>query len=82
MLDAKSGEMRGPDSALRRGPGRCNRPGPWKPLEFAVEYVNSLDQQARTKRRRSVELSYREDESDGARSFAATAWVVKGRVAY
>jgi hypothetical protein len=27
-----------------------------------------------------VELAYREGEADGPRSYAATAWVVKGKV--
>lgn len=58
----------------------------WAPAEThegpIAAYVNSLDQQARTKLRRSVELAYREGESDGPRSFAAAAWVVKGRAPY
>ena len=33
-----------------------------------------------SKLRGAVELTYLDGEADGARSYAATAWVVKGRV--
>lgn len=56
----------------------------WAPAEThegpVAEYVNSLHRRARAKLRQMVELAYLEGEADGPRSFAATAWVVRGRV--
>ena len=55
----------------------------WAPAEGndgpIAEYVNALDSEARTQLRSAVELAYLEGEQDGARSYAATAWVVKGK---
>jgi hypothetical protein len=55
----------------------------WAPAEGndgpIAEYVNALDPEARTQLRSAVELAYLEGEQDGARSYAATAWVVKGK---
>jgi hypothetical protein len=56
----------------------------WTPLEgkdgpFA-EYVSTLSIEGRSKLRDAVRLAYLDGENDGARSYAATAWVVKGRV--
>ncbi len=57
----------------------------WAPAEThegpVAAYVHSMDRDARAKLRGMVELAYREGEADGPRSFAATAWVVKGKVA-
>lgn len=55
----------------------------WEPAEGregpVATYVGTLDAKARTKLRRMVELAYLEGETDGPRSYAATAWVVKGK---
>jgi SAM-dependent methyltransferase len=55
----------------------------WEPAEGkegpVAEYVSTLDSEARTKLRHMVELAYLEGEADGPRSYAATAWVVKGK---
>jgi len=56
----------------------------WTPMEgkdggFA-EYVSTLSTEGRSKLRDAVRLAYLDGEVDGARSYAATAWVVKGRV--
>jgi SAM-dependent methyltransferase len=56
----------------------------WSPFEgkdgpFA-EYVGSLSTGQRVKLRDAVRLAYIDGEPDGARSYASTAWVVKGRV--
>ncbi|BCH32125.1 SAM-dependent methyltransferase [Mesorhizobium sp. L-8-10] len=56
----------------------------WTPMEgkdgpFA-EYVSTLSIEGRSKLRDAVRLAYLDGENDGARSYAATAWVVKGRV--
>ena len=54
----------------------------WGPAEGKdgpiAEYVSTLDLEAKAKLRAMVELSYLDGESDGERSYAATAWVVKG----
>ena len=56
----------------------------WAPAEGkegpVAEYVSTLDGKARAKLRSMVELAYLDGEVDGARSYAATAWVVKGKV--
>jgi ubiquinone/menaquinone biosynthesis C-methylase UbiE len=56
----------------------------WTPMEgkdgpFA-EYVSTLSIEGRSKLRDAVRLAYLDGEIDGVRSYAATAWVVKGRV--
>jgi ubiquinone/menaquinone biosynthesis C-methylase UbiE len=56
----------------------------WTPMEgkdgsFA-EYVSTLSIEGRSKLRDAVRLAYLDGDIDGARSYAATAWVVKGRV--
>jgi len=45
-----------------------------------AEYVTSLDRDAQARLRESVKLAYLDGEPDGQRSYAATAWAVKGRV--
>jgi SAM-dependent methyltransferase len=45
-----------------------------------AEYVGTLDPDAKAKLRDMVELAYLDGEMDGPRSYAATAWVVKGTV--
>jgi hypothetical protein len=56
----------------------------WAPAEGGegpvAAYVGTLDADAKARLRRMVELAYREGEADGPRSYAATAWVVKGKV--
>jgi SAM-dependent methyltransferase len=56
----------------------------WAPAEGGegpvAAYVGTLDADAKVRLRRMVELTYLEGEADGARSYAATAWVVKGKV--
>jgi SAM-dependent methyltransferase len=56
----------------------------WEPNEGkdgpVADYVGTLDPQARAKLREAVNLAYLDGEADGARSYAATAWVVKGNV--
>ena len=55
----------------------------WAPAEGkdgpVAEYVGTLDVEAKTKLRNMVELAYLDGEADGSRSYAATAWVVKGK---
>jgi SAM-dependent methyltransferase len=56
----------------------------WSPMEgkdggFA-EYVSTLSNEERCKLRDALRLAYLDGEIDGARSYAASAWVVKGRV--
>jgi SAM-dependent methyltransferase len=56
----------------------------WSPFEgkdgpFA-EYVGSLSAEGKAKLRDAVRLAYIDGEPDGPRSYASTAWVVKGRV--
>jgi SAM-dependent methyltransferase len=43
-----------------------------------AEYVATLDDAARTRLRDAVKLAYLDGEPDGPRSYAATAWAVKG----
>jgi len=45
-----------------------------------AEYVGTLGADARERLREAVRLAYLDGETDGARSYAATAWVVKGVV--
>jgi SAM-dependent methyltransferase len=56
----------------------------WAPMEGkdgpVAAYVATLDANARARLRDIVRLAYLDGEADGARSYAATAWVVKGRV--
>jgi SAM-dependent methyltransferase len=56
----------------------------WAPAEGkdgpVADYVGTLNADAKTKLRGGVELAYLDGEADGARSYAATAWVVKGEV--
>lgn len=56
----------------------------WAPSEGkdgpVAEYVGTLGADAKAKLRDVVRLAYLDGEVDGARSYAATAWVVKGRV--
>jgi hypothetical protein len=55
----------------------------WAPAEGKdepiAEYVSTLDTEAKSKLRGMVELAYLDGEADGERSYAATAWVVKGK---
>ena len=53
----------------------------WPPKMFPSEPLSrALDADTRTKLKNMVGLAYLDGESDGARSYAATAWVVKGKV--
>jgi ubiquinone/menaquinone biosynthesis C-methylase UbiE len=56
----------------------------WAPADGGdgpiAEYVRTLEADTRTKLKNMVGLAYLDGESDGARSYAATAWVVKGKV--
>jgi hypothetical protein len=56
----------------------------WAPAEGGdgpiAEYVHTLEADTRTKLKNMLGLAYLDGESDGARSYAATAWVVKGKV--
>ena len=56
----------------------------WAPIEGkdgpVAEYVGTLGAEARARLRDMVRLAYLDGESDGPRSYAATAWVVKGKV--
>lgn len=56
----------------------------WAPIEGkegpVAEYVRTLGADARVRLRDMVRLGYLDGEADGGRSYAATAWVVKGRV--
>jgi SAM-dependent methyltransferase len=56
----------------------------WAPSEGkegpVAAYVGALGANARARLRDMVQLAYLDGEADGARSYAATAWVVKGRV--
>jgi len=56
----------------------------WTPVEGkegpVAEYVNTLGADARGRLRHAVRLAYLDGERDGPRSYAATAWVVKGKV--
>jgi len=54
----------------------------WAPFEGkdgpGAEYVATLDANARSRLREAVEAAYLDGEADGARSYAALAWAVKG----
>jgi hypothetical protein len=56
----------------------------WTPSEGkdgpVAEYVSTLTANDRARLRDMVRLAYLDGEGDGARSYAATAWVVKGTV--
>jgi hypothetical protein len=56
----------------------------WAPLDGKdgplADYVSSLSADVRLRVRHAVELAYLDGEADGPRSYAATAWVVKGTV--
>jgi ubiquinone/menaquinone biosynthesis C-methylase UbiE len=56
----------------------------WAPAEGKdgpiAQYVGALAHDARVKLRDAVKLAYLDGEDDGPRSYAATAWVVKGKV--
>ena len=58
----------------------------WAPSEGkegpVAEYVSTLGADARARLRDMVRLAYLDGEGDGPRSYAATAWVVKGRVPF
>jgi hypothetical protein len=45
-----------------------------------AEYVTTLDEPVRAKLRDAVRLAYLDGDPDGPRSYAATAWAVRGRV--
>src|SRR5207237_10467664 len=55
----------------------------WAPAEGKVgplpEYVSTLDAETKERLRDMVALAYLDGEADGPRSYAATAWVVKGK---
>ena len=55
----------------------------WGPYEGkdgpGAEYVATLDADARGRLREAVQAAYLDGEADGARSYAALAWAVKGR---
>jgi SAM-dependent methyltransferase len=56
----------------------------WAPAEGkegpVAAYVSSLEPNAKAKLRNMVERAYLNGDADGARSYAATAWVVRGKV--
>ena len=56
----------------------------WTPAEGGegpvAEFVGSLDVAARLRLRDAVQAAYIDGEEDGPRSYAATAWVVRGEV--
>ena len=56
----------------------------WAPIDGAdgpyAEYVRTLRPEAKAVLRDKVRLAYVDGEADGPRSYAATSWVVKGRV--
>ena len=56
----------------------------WAPIEGkegpVAAYVGTLDENAKARLRDMVRRAYLDGEADGVRSYAATAWVVKGRV--
>jgi hypothetical protein len=56
----------------------------WAPVEGTegpvAEYVGALRADTRARLRDMVELAYLDGEADGVRSYAATAWVVRGTV--
>lgn len=56
----------------------------WTPAEGGegpvAEFVASLDGSEKSRLREAVRLAYLDGEDDGPRSYAATAWVVRGEV--
>jgi hypothetical protein len=56
----------------------------WAPMEGRdgplADYIGSLDSTTKEKVRDAVERAYLDGEADGPRSYAATAWVVRGMV--
>ena len=54
----------------------------WAPVEGnegpIAEFVGTLSADTRNKLRDAVQVAYLDGETDGVRSYAATAWVVKG----
>jgi SAM-dependent methyltransferase len=56
----------------------------WTPHEGkdgpVADYVSTLGADARARLKEIVRLAYLDGEGDGPRSYAATAWVVKGKV--
>jgi SAM-dependent methyltransferase len=56
----------------------------WAPCEGKdgpiADYVGTLDASTKARLRDAVRLAYIDGEADGLRSYAATAWVVKGKV--
>jgi ubiquinone/menaquinone biosynthesis C-methylase UbiE len=56
----------------------------WTPHESregpVAEYMSTLPADIKEKLRHAVELAYLDGERNGPRSYAATAWVVKGKV--
>jgi SAM-dependent methyltransferase len=56
----------------------------WGPFEGRdgpyAAYVSTLGADARAKFRGTLEAAYLDGDADGPRSYAATAWVIKGRV--
>ncbi len=56
----------------------------WKPCEGQdgpiADYVNTLSEPQKAKIRDAVRCAYLDGENDGPRSYAATAWAVKGKV--
>jgi hypothetical protein len=56
----------------------------WAPNEGMdgpiADYVRTLGAEAKAQLRRAVELAYLDGEPDGTRSYAATAWAVRGKV--
>lgn len=56
----------------------------WAPCEGKdgpiADYIGTLDEDDKAKVRDAVKRAYVDGEPDGARSYAATAWVVKGTV--
>lgn len=56
----------------------------WMPYESKdgpiADYVDTLTEERKAKVRDAVRLAYLDGDADGARSYAATAWVVKGKV--
>jgi SAM-dependent methyltransferase len=56
----------------------------WRPIEGkegpVAQYVGTLAADARMTLQKMVRLAYLDGEDDGPRSYAATAWVVKGKV--
>ncbi|MEQ1773692.1 MAG: class I SAM-dependent methyltransferase [Burkholderiales bacterium] len=56
----------------------------WAPIEGkegpVAQYVGALNAETRGRLRDRVRLAYLDGEAEGMRSYAATAWVVKGKV--